>query len=205
MFISGLFTNMTILTDVDGVLLSWNDRFHRWMRSKGFVPKHDESYSLAECYRMREEKIGEFVDTFNSSAEMGFLQPMGDSRYWVKHLHNKYGVNFHAITSMGTDYFARRLRRRNLQEIFGKTVFERITILPCCADKTEALMPYKDTKMFWLEDNIHNAIVGANLGLRSYLFNRSYNQNECVDEPFIRVNSWEQFMKNFRVIYDPKV
>lgn len=184
---------MTILTDVDGVLLNWSSAFHRWMKEKhGFTPVDTSSYSLDKCYDLTEDQVMEYCQTFNASANMGYLPPIGDALYWVKKLHRTRGIVFHCITSMGSDYFARKLRVMNLETVFGKSVFEKITILGCGEDKTAALSEYKGSGMIWLEDHMGNANVGASLGLKSFLFEREYNRAPLKTENFIRIKNWKQ-------------
>lgn len=185
---------MTVLTDVDGVLLNWNFAFHRWMKKHGYTPVRDDTYDLALCYGLDVPKTIKLCERFNASAEMGFLEPLHDARYWVRRLHHRYNVKFHAITSMGLDYYGGKLRNMNLRSAFGKNTFEKITILGCDSDKTEALSAYSGSGLFWLEDNVHNAQVGASLGLRSLLFNREYNQKRLKNEMFTRIGNWKEFM-----------
>lgn len=187
---------MLILTDVDGVLLNWIDSFHNWMRSQDFTLKHNDCYDLATCYDLSPELINNvLIEQFNASAEMGFLHPLGDAVAQVKKLHDDYGVVFHAITSMGSNESARRLRKMNLRRIFGANVFQSISILGCGEDKTDALSQFANSGLFWLEDHIDNAVVGHELGLKSILFNRSYNADRLPTEDFLRVNTWKDFVK----------
>jgi hypothetical protein len=187
---------MKILTDVDGVLLLWNDNFHAWMKSKGYTLVHNESYDLSECYEISSDKAASLIEEFNSSAEMGFLSPMKDSVKRVREMHEEYGVVMHAISSMGSNPHAIKLREMNLHRLFGEHVFDRITILPCGASKIEALSEYKGSGLYWLEDHVNNANDGAALGLKSVLFNRSYNKpQKGIEENFFRVNSWSEFIR----------
>jgi hypothetical protein len=182
---------MTILTDVDGVLLNWIDSFHDWMRKRNHIPFYRGSYELINCYRdLDKEDLDALVETFNSSAAMGFLPPLKNAVAAVKDLHENYGAVFHCITSMGDDIHAQKLRVQNLHNLFGTNAIQRVTILPCGADKTAALKEYEGTHLVWLEDHVANANVGASLGLRSYLFNREYNQKIETEENFTRIDSW---------------
>lgn len=190
---------MEILTDVDGVLLDWVNPFKEWMRQKGHPIKISSSYDINEWFPSLGEKAFPLVEEFNASANMGFLPALKDSIYWVKHLHEYYGVTLNCISSMGNDRHAKTLREQNLKRLFGENVISRVTILGCGADKKEALTEYKDSKMVWLEDNIHNANVGHNLGLRSYLFNRPWNKNISGPENFTRLSGWEDFVKFTRL------
>lgn len=187
---------MLILTDVDGVLLNWNDAFFKWMADKGHVRNEKREYDLSQCFDdLDSTKLFDLVETFNASAHMGFLHPLHDAVKYVKKLHEEYGVVFHAISSMGNDPFAIILREQNLIRIFGENVFEKITILGCGENKIKALTPYKDSRTIWLEDHIQNAQDGAALGLQSFLFNRPSNTKFISNnEIFTRVSGWAELL-----------
>lgn len=188
---------MKILTDVDGVLLNWEDAFHAFMRDHGYVPEHKWSYELSKCYpNLDPSDVAALIERFNASAAMGFLPPLQDAVYWVKQMHEHHGVVLHCITSMGNDPHAQKLRRMNLNRIFGHNVIDEVTILNCGEDKKNVLSQYKGTNLVWLEDNIHNAVTGAKIGLKTYLFNRTYNKYQEDDKYFTRVNSWKELYEN---------
>jgi len=46
-----------ILTDVDGVLLNWEDAFHSWMESKGFKRNAIASYDMHVVYNKEKAHI----------------------------------------------------------------------------------------------------------------------------------------------------
>lgn len=183
---------MKILTDVDGVLLNWETAFHDWMMQKGCFPKSFASYDIWDCYpHLNKDYVIDRVHVFNASAAMGFLSPLNDAVYWTKRMYEYHGVTFHCISSMGTDVYARRLRKENLERIFGN-IIEDVTILGCGEDKTAVLSKYTESGTIWLEDNFHNANVGGKQGLRTFLFNRTYNTPTGEDEHFYRISGWEQ-------------
>jgi FMN phosphatase YigB (HAD superfamily) len=63
----------------------------------------------------------------------------------------------------------------NLAKLFGNTAFEKVICLDTGADKDEALLPYKDTKCWWVEDKPENAVAGHNLGLKAILVEHGHN------------------------------
>ena len=77
--------------------------------------------------------------------------------YYVKRLHEEHGYVFHCITSLSKDENAQELRRMNLKKLFGKTAFDKFIFLDTGADKDEALLPYKDSGLWWIEDKIDNS------------------------------------------------
>lgn len=191
---------MIILTDVDGVLLSWVHSFEWWMKQKGYK-KQTTSYCVAEQYDLKAEKAKILVEHFNESAAIGFLPPIGDAIKYVKLLHEERGYVFHCITSLGLEPYAVRLREENLKRVFGPTVFERIHCIGCGEDKTEALKRYQDSGLPWIEDKPENAIVGSNLGLNAFLMNRPYNHAfdlEAIDNSYVRrVDNWKELYEQY--------
>lgn len=181
---------MIILTDCDGVLLSWIHSFDWWMKRKGYKKVNNEVYKVSEQYDISEDSAQVLVEHFNESAAIGFLPPLKDAIKYVRKLHEEHGAVFHCITSLGTELYAQRLRESNLQKVFGETVFERVHCIECGADKTEALERYRDSGFVWVEDKPQNAEVGSKLGLRSFLINRPYNIDYKVDESVTRVKNW---------------
>ena len=58
------------------------------------------------------------------------------------------------------------------------------------ADKDEALLPYRDTGCWWVEDKYTNALLGHNLGLRSLLMEHGHNMD--ADVVFPKVKNWKE-------------
>jgi hypothetical protein len=69
-------------------------------------------------------------------------------------------------------------------------VFEEIVCLDTGADKDEALLPYKDSECWWIEDKITNAEVGAKLGLRSVIMEHGHNLDYFGSIPVVK--NWKQ-------------
>ena len=182
---------MIILTDCDGVLLSWVQSFEWWMKRKGYKQK-EISYYVSKQYGIPKEMAIELTQQFCESAEIGFLPPLRDAIKYVRKLHEEHGAVFHCITSIGTEPCAVKLREMNLSRLFGEGVFERILCLPCGADKTEALKRYEGSDFAWVEDKLENANLGAKMGLRSFLINHPYNATGVVHDDVTRVNNWEE-------------
>lgn len=187
---------MIILTDCDGVLLSWVHSFEWWMKRKGYKKTNCISYKVSDYYGVSDEEADVLVRHFNESAAIGFLPPIGDAIKYVRKLHEEHGAVFHCITSLGTEPYAQRLREENLKRVFGETVFERVHCIDCGEDKTEALERYKDSGFMWIEDKPENADVGAEMGLQSFLINRPYNANHSVRNDVIRVDSWKEIYEH---------
>jgi len=186
-----------ILVDCDGVLLDWEWAFAIWMQERGYVqrPNAKNYYQIHEQFDdLTWPEAKKFTKLFNESAAIGFLPPLRDSVYYVKRLHEEHGYEFHCITSLSTDRNAQRLREMNLQKVFGKNIFTKLICLETGSDKDEALEPYKDSGLYWIEDKLENAECGQKLGLTSLLLEHGHNMNAVT--PYIRK------VKNWRAIYE---
>ena len=186
--------NNLILVDADGVLLNWEFAFDMWMNEHGHrkQPGTQFKYDIGKRYGIDRDVGKKLIKTFNESAAIGFLPPLRDAIHYVRKLHEEHGFVFHCITSLSLDRNAQRLRKMNLEKLFGETVFEQIICLDTGADKDEALAPYRDSESFWIEDKITNAEVGKSLGLRSILVEHGHNMDYIGDIPLA---------KNWREIY----
>jgi hypothetical protein len=116
-----------------------------------------------------------------------------DAIHYVKKLHEEHGYVFHCITSLSKNRNAQKLREMNLDKLFGRTVFEQVVCLATGADKDQALEPYRDSGLFWIEDKTENAEVGANMGLKSIIMEHGFNMNYSGPIPLV---------KNWAQIYD---
>ena len=171
-----------ILTDCDGVLLNWEYAFSIWMETHGHseVDGGNEMYDIAKRYNITKEQGKKLIKIFNESAAIGFLPALRDAMYYVKRLHEEHGYRFHCITSLSTDENAGKLRKMNLEKLFGKTAFEKVVCLDTGADKDEALAEYKDSGLYWIEDKVSNAKLGKELGLQSILIEHGFNMKDHI-------------------------
>lgn len=184
--------NKLILTDADGVLLDWEWAFRVWMTERGY--QFEESgkleYSLHHHYKdITKEEIKKLIKIFNESASIGFLPALRDSVYYVKRLHEEHGYQFRVITSLSLDKNAAKLREMNLRKLFGNAI-ESVICLDTGADKDQALEPYRNSGMWWIEDKPENADVGYNLGLQSILVEHGHNMHHRCNYDLAK--NWKQ-------------
>jgi hypothetical protein len=130
------------------------------------------------------------VKIFNESAWMGFLPALRDARSGVARL-VEHGYRFVCITSLSLDEKARMLRISNLKNIFGKDVFLDVVCLDTGADKDDALEPYRDSGLWWVEDKTENAETGHKLGLKTVLIAHEHNKKP-ISEGIVRANNWSE-------------
>lgn len=185
-----------ILVDADGVLLDWEWAFNVWMQEQGFekAKGYQFKYEMGERYGISKDQCKKLIKIFNNSAHIGFLPALRDSVFHVKRLHEEHGYVFHCITSLSADKNAGKLRKMNLQKLFGKTAFEKFIILDTGADKDEALNEYKGTECWWIEDKEENCLAGLKVGLKPLLIEHGHNMS--FKHPEIKK------VKNWKAVYD---
>lgn len=184
--------NKLILTDADGVLLDWEWAFRVWMLEHGhtFNNEGKDQYNLHHHYvGTTKEDIKKLVKIFNESAAIGFLPALRDSVHYVKRLHEEHGYQFRVITSLSLDKNAGKLREMNLRKLFGDAI-ESVICLDTGADKDEALAPYQNSGMWWIEDKPANADCGHNLGLKCILVEHGHNMHHACNYDIAK--GWKQ-------------
>ena len=188
-------SNRIILTDVDGILLEWENHFTKWMISRGheLIPNHVPAYAMHTRFNLEENFVRKETREFNKSAWMGTQPPILDSQTWVKLLHAE-GWTFIPITSQTSDKPAQELRKKRLEELFGTKTFQNYFIFETGASKDTALIEFHDTGLWWIEDKWTNALAGLKYGLKPLFYNHPYNQ-EYEHPNITRVNNWEQIYK----------
>ena len=132
------------------------------------------------------------VKQFNESAAIGFLPALRDAMYYVKRLHEEHGYVFRCITSLSLDKNAYKLRKMNLEKLFGETAFEELVCLDTGADKDDALEQYRDSGLYWIEDKLSNAQLGLDLGLNAILIEHGFNMNDDIPEGMKKVVNWKE-------------
>ena len=189
------YNNKVILTDADGVLLNWEYAFTVWMEQHGHTQVEDANflYDIGKRFNLESNNMGHrLVKQFNESAAIGFLPALRDAMYYVKRLHEEHGYVFRCITSLSTDKNAYKLRKMNLEKLFGETAFEELVCLATGADKDEALEPYKDSGLYWIEDKLSNAVCGQNLGLNPILIEHGFNMHDEIPLGMKKVATWKE-------------
>lgn len=180
-----------ILCDCDGVLVDWVYGFTKWMKQHGYEIQVEGEYDIAKTFGITKAEGKRLVRHFNESAAMGWLPSLRDAVKYVRKLHEEHGYVFHCITSLSLDEHAGKLRKKNLEALFGKTVFEKVTCLDTGADKDDALEEYRDTGCYWIEDKVENAELGDELGLESILIEHGFNK-DYENENIQKVQTWKE-------------
>jgi hypothetical protein len=187
-----------ILTDADGVLLNWEYAFCTWMEQHGYtqIENGNHEYDIATRFSITKTEAKAKVKVFNESAAIGFLPALRDAMYYVKRLHEEHGYVFHCITSLSLDESAYKLRKMNLEKLFGPTAFTKLICLDTGADKDEALVVYKDTGLYWIEDKMENAVAGLNAGLKPILVEHGFNMNDNIPNGMFKALNWKEIYEH---------
>lgn len=185
--------NKIILTDIDGVVLDWEEGFTIWMDYNGhqLVDDYQYKYDVAKRYGLNKETSDKLVRQFNASAAIGFLPPLRDAQYYIKLLHEKHKYKFIAVTSLSLDPYAQKLRERNLAKLFGDNTFQEVICLDTGADKDDILidLSYEYQGCYWIEDKIVNAQLGSDIGYDALLMEHGHSLQAKGD--FKVVKNWE--------------
>lgn len=183
-----------ILTDVDGVLLNYDHAFDMWMTQHGYeqIEFGNRHYRLADRYSVTDEQVSNLVGQFNESAAMGFLPALRDAVYYVKRLHEEHQYEFHCITSMGSEPNAVKLRQMNLNKLFGDTVVTRLVCLDHTDPKKRFLEEYRDSGLYWIEDNFSNLMAGRHCGLKPVLMEHGFNMQRKLKPDVAKVTNWRE-------------
>ena len=195
-------SNRIILTDVDGVLLEWENHFTKWMITRGHKLKEDykSEYDMGKRFIFYSNVFNEDPDyiklairEFNKSAWMATQPPMPDSQTWVKLLHAE-GWTFIPISSQTSDIPAQEIRKRRLEELFGEYAFYNFHILETGQEKDDVLAEFHGTNLWWIEDIWTNALAGLKYGLKPLFIDHPYNR-EYSHPDITRVNNWRDIHK----------
>lgn len=180
-----------IVTDADGVIMYWEHGFHMWMVSKGYRETTNGSYNIEDKYGLTKEEADALVDAFNESAAMRRLPPIKDAIKYIRKLHEEHGYVFHCISAIPDTRDMYEARMENIENLFGKTAFERLTLCGHSSNKQELLKEYAGTGCFWVEDLHRNLKYGVDLGMRGILMDHHYNKHEETWQ-YTRVYNWRQ-------------
>ena len=187
--------NKIILTDADGVLLNWEYAFCTWMEQHDYkqIKNGNWEYDIATRFNITKEEAKAKVKIFNESAAIGFLPALRDAMYYVKRLHEEHGYTFHCITSLSLDPSAYKLRKMNLEKLFGPTAFTKLVCLDTGAEKDEYLDEhYADEEYYWIEDKMENAIAGLQVGLKPILIEHGFNMHLSIPVGMKKCVNWKE-------------
>ena len=179
-----------IVTDYDGCCAYWSHGFHMWMVSKGHRETKSGFYNVEDTYGITKEKADTLAEAFNESTALRRLPPFKDAIKYIRKLHEDHGYVFHCLSAIPNTRDMYDSRMENIQNLFGKTAFERLTLCGNSSNKKEILKEYEGTGCFWIEDLHANLKYGVDLGMRGILMDHHYNKHE-EDFAYNRVYNWK--------------
>jgi hypothetical protein len=183
--------NNIIVTDVDGVLVYWEQAFVNWMHEKKYTIVKHGCYDLSEKYGIQPDVGLELTEEFNSPENIARLPPFKDAIKYVKKLHEEHGFVFHCISAIPHTKENYDARWSNLISLFGFTAFELLILCDRSENKRKLLKEYQDSGCFWCEDLAENCIMGLEAGLNPILVTHHYNTD--FNHPKVkRVDDWKQ-------------
>jgi hypothetical protein len=180
-----------IVTDYDGVCAYYEHAFHMMMVSKGYRANNKPCYYMEDKYDISKNEAEYLVKSFNESAALRRLPPIRDAIKYIRKLHEEHGYVFHCITAVPNTRDVYEARMENIENLFGKTAFERLTMCNHSAEKPQHLKEYEGTECFWIEDVIENCKMGLEFGMKCILMDRQYNRYFSHPE-ITRVQNWKE-------------
>jgi FMN phosphatase YigB (HAD superfamily) len=166
-----------IILDYDGTIADWNSGFNIFMESKGFpqLVDTDHHYNISSRHGVPVSQAMAYVKEFNESRHIEDIMPFADSVEYLEKLASK-GFRFTVVTSISSNPKAKEHRLINASRLFGD-IFDDIICLEIGSYKKSALEKWQNTGYFWIEDHIHNAEAGYELGMKTILINHPYNSH----------------------------
>lgn len=173
-----------ILTDIDGVCLDWSKQFNKYLEFYHPGKSVNDPTEYSDYAHIEKE-----MQAHNHSAWFGYMEPLRDAAETLNRL-SAEGWEVHGCTAMGHDPYAISLRKRNL-EMFFPNVFNRLDTVGFGQGKEEWLEKYRGQECIWIEDKWTNALVGASMGIKTFLMRHSYNAS-YDDKRIVKVDNWQQ-------------
>jgi len=185
-----------IIFDCDDVLLNWIGGFRQYAatRLQHTVTGEPQSWNMGEWLGTTNEVAFELVEEFNASIHFGRLEAVDGAREGMEDLRMYIpNVRFHVITSCSSEPTTVHLRRDNIENQFGARTFDTIHCLDLGQKKTKLLQAWRQDAI-WVEDNYKNALMGAELGLKTYIRKRPHNAEfqELHDDRLTWFDEWSE-------------
>ena len=169
-------TRQNLLLDCDGVLLNWLGGFIRYAQHKlkrRIDPAGPSDFNLSEWLGVPEDVVLEMIEAFNSG-EGGYFGQLEPEVGAIEALHKAHaqGRYIDIITACSKTPKVIAQRKQNLITVYGD-IFRNIHAVDHSESKQVLLSGYSD--VIWVEDRMENAVMGAELGLKTYLVRASHN------------------------------
>ena len=186
-----------LLTDVDGVCLSWVSGFAMYASRvlNRNISGQPSTYDMTEWLGLKTyDEVEKYITLFNEGEwEFGCLPEMANSVNNLQKIHNS-NVDIIAITCCSIDKATKSLRHANLFHTFGP-IFKEIVFLPLGTSKINELEKFKDRNVIgWVEDKVSAAYEGKELGYDTFLIKSEYSKKHELENPrdLQYVNTWDE-------------
>jgi hypothetical protein len=176
-----------ILTDVDETVLKYADPFQDWCEMKGYSMngRLRDMHDICALLDVDAKTADEIIREFSESGALDTQPPEDCALEVLPQLYQK-GFRFVAITACGNDPIFRLKRRRCLENTFG-FAWEDVHTIGLGDSKGPLLSMYPPS--VWVEDHFIHSVRGAEIGHKTFLLTREYNQGR--KHPKVnRVVSW---------------
>lgn len=184
-----------IILDCDDVLLNWIGGFRKYAaaRLEYDVIGEPQSWSMGDWLGTSNEVAFELVEEFNASDYFGNLEAVEGAVEAIRKINVNVENRLHVITSCSSDAATVAMRRSNLSQVFTQWTFDSMHCLDLGQKKTKILQAFAPGSI-WVEDNYKNALMGAELGLRTFIRKRPHNAEyqELHDDRLTWFDHWSE-------------
>lgn len=183
-----------IYSDVDDVMVEWLKHFHEHATELGYKTVDETCWNLNDRYGIPVENVDTLYLDFNASEKSLYFEGVKNIHY-AKKISDEFGYKYVLVSACGESQKGHPIYDNRIVNVSGLIGEENIHSLYCTrgsAEKRAILERDAHTGKVWIEDNINNAIMGYELGYKTFLFNRKYNLGADVPEGIQRVECWEE-------------
>ncbi len=198
-----------ILLDCDGVLLSWEKGFRRWMYNRGYRLLNPQEYCIENRYNLDTKKAADLVSYFNESIYAGFLEPQFSNTYKnLNNLKTKFPFfKFVVVTCFGgCNLLLQMMRKENLVRDIFKDIDFDIHFLEPTDSKLPTFECYQDSAICGIDDNSTYINELNLLNIPSFLVDHGYykesDKQTLANDGTITTNSFTDFCKTIENIFE---
>jgi hypothetical protein len=191
-----------ILTDIDGVCISWQSGLPYFAQKYNLPLQHilnmiqDERFiSPGELFNCDEELGKRLIEKYNVSDFIRYLSPYMDALKYINILKEEY--DFVAVTALGDSIDALLNRQFNLNALFPGA-FQEILMCGHTESKeqlfTRAKNTYGERIKFYVDDLAHHCDTAAKV-LDVPVFWLARGERDVLPELAIKVSDWDQIYR----------
>lgn len=190
----------TVILDVDGCLLNWEEGFHKWITERGYRLLNPNEYCIENRYNLDTKKAGDLVKYFNESVYAGDLNPYPKAHKYLKKMQAK-GWRLVVVTCFGSEPLVMESRLRNLAKAYPGVKFEKVHFLRPIDSKLEILKSYSDRAFIGIDDNFGHYMSLEKSGLFGCLLDHGYYNTTTINN-ITKVKTWKEFYEKAKEQYE---